>query len=331
VRRLLRVMGPAAAVAVLIVVGPAVPAYAATKTISASGTPGCPAGQAATSVTITLDRISAGQQITVQTAVSAVTRSPDSIKNGVATYNVALDGKYQGATATVDTWWNGTFTVAGATCQSAQAPTVAVGSSGPGVSPVTLIVQITNNTDAMATYQVSTPGHTVQTASVLGHRTQEVDFYPVNCGTTYRVSVSGDDGSSASGSGTTVACRDSTPTPPVSVVPTTTPGTVGITPLPSGSLPVSGSLSASASVSGSVSASPSVSASLDSLGAPLLWETDGPSATTNVAAGGSKPKQGSPLFTLVNILLCVGLIAMVLGFMTLWRLFRRGRAGSSPS
>lgn len=325
-RRLLRVMGPAAAVA-LIGLGPASPAYAASKTISASGIPNCPAGQVATSVTITLDRISAGQQITVQTAVSAVTRSPDSIRGGVATYNVALDGKYQGATATVDTWWNGTFTVADATCRSAQAPTVAVGSTGPGISPVTLIVRVTNNTDAMTTYQVSTPGHTVQTASVLGHRTQEVDFRPVNCGTTYRVNVSGDDGSSASGSGTTVACPGNNP-PPVQIpAPTTAPGTVGVTPLPSGSGLISGSPSVSASVSAPVSAS--VSAPVDSLGAPLVWETDTNPPSASNAATGIKPKSHINDASLTAILMPFGVLMVIGGGVWLIRQLRRMRHANS--
>lgn len=321
-------MVPAAAVVALIVLGLAQPAYAASKTISASGSPNCPAGQVATGVTLTLNKISAGQQITVQTAVSASTRSPDSMSGGVATYNVNLDGKYQGATATVDTWWSGTFTLANATCQSSQAPSVSVGSSGPGISPITLTARVTNQTGIMVTYQVSTPGHTVQTASILGHHTEEVDFRPVNCGTTYYVHVSGDDGSSANGSGTTVACPGD---PPITLPPpTTVPGTLPVTPLPSGSVPSSGS--ASASPSASISGSPSVLPSVDSLGAPLVWDTSDPAATNNAAAsGGTKPKHGNSLFTLVNIFMCVGLTMVLLGFMAIVRLIRRARNASTPS
>jgi hypothetical protein len=299
----------AAAVA-LVVSGVATPAYAA-KTIMASGQPNCPSGQIATSVSLTLSNVGPSQQITVQTTVRAITKSPDSMMSGTATYNVALDGRYQNATASVFSTWNGTFTLAGATCKTAQAATVAVTSSQPGV-PMTLIVTVSNPNDIMVTYQVSIPGHPAQTLNILAHHLQEVDFRPVDCGTTYRVSVVGDDGTNSSGTGTTVACPPA-PTPPV--IP---PSQVQLSPSPQHS-------TATASASASASASTDITDIPDVL--------DSPSATPLVVAHTpSGGHGGRGLFRLVNIVMGIIILMMVAAFGAIvWLIYSTRRAVDDES
>lgn len=202
------------AAAVLAIVGLATPAFADT-TISATGSTNCSSGQLATAATFTLSGVANSQEISVQTALSTLVRSPSSVSSGnIATYDVTLDAKYQNATAIVPSMWSGSFRLVSATCQTAHAAGVNAQGSLPGINPVSIAAHISNSNDIMVSYMVSVGGIGSKPVQVLAHETQEVDFAAA-CGKRYTITARDTDGYHTSGSGTTttVACPQQ-PAPP---------------------------------------------------------------------------------------------------------------------
>lgn len=316
-RRLLRVMGPTAAAVALLVVGLASPAQAST-TVNASGGTSCPSGQLATAVSLTLTSASSGQTISVQTALSSKSASPDSVSGGTATYTVSLDAQYRSASATVPDGWAGSFTVTGTTCSTASPAGVLVRSSQAGVTPITIAVVVGNHNGVLENYRVSLSGFGSITVGVLGHHTQEVDFSPANCGTRYVASVTGEDGTTATGSGTSTACP-----PGVSPPPPPPPPTPGVVPSKATAAP-----SASALRSPSASPSPSVSTSASSdgtisLGPALPENMTTPSPDTPLAA--TKSGLVEHIFTPSHLVMGVGFVLFLIGVMVIVVLVRASR------
>lgn len=197
----------------------------------------CPAGQVMTAGTFTMTDVSRlTQQITVSTRKSVRSFAPPpGFAGGTATYNVTFDAAVLAAQATVPDAWMGSFSLTNITCVASQAPTITTTVSLCGMTPVVLSAFVTNNNPVMLRYTVKLTGLPDRAALLDRNEREEVTFDPLTRGSTYTLTVAGDD----DGTNTSVALRvDTCTTPPGPGPAPTTKAPLGGTPqTPGGPMP----------------------------------------------------------------------------------------------
>lgn len=165
----------------------------------------------ATSATLSVSGVTAqdlpGIQVWVNTESSGIDATFADFTNDTATYTVEdLDAPLTEATASVASDWNGDFTLE-IICEGADNPTITPACDFDGTDPKVLNVKVYNPNPAKTRYSIAviqTDGATrnrnlsrfaEKLLTVPAHSTEEADFGPIYDGSTFRVTVTGREGS----------------------------------------------------------------------------------------------------------------------------------------
>ncbi len=158
----------------------------------------CAAGQVMTSGTFSMTNVTRlTQQITVNTRKSSRSIDPpDGFAGGTATYDVTFDGVLQSAQATVPSDWAGSFSLTNINCVASKAA-ITTTVSLCGMTPVVLSAFVTNNNPVMVRYTVKLTGFADKTALLDSNEREEVTFGPLTRGSSYTLTVVGEDGTNS--------------------------------------------------------------------------------------------------------------------------------------